>query len=1020
VDSFVKSVLNNGKALLFITFVLSVLGYLSVTSMKQTVFPAVSFPRAIIKVDFGFAPLDGMLTRFVRPIEKMVATTPGVVRYSTKIRRGSAEVSILFDAETAYKSAFQELAAKTTSLSQRGGRKAKISTQLLNTSSFAILGYSLSSGNAGYETLLSLVKNQIEPALVAIPSVAKVEVIGGVNQEVKVVLDPAKLVAFNISPTLVTAQLSAANSTRFQGSVVEYGRLVLGFSNLPLSSINDISALPISNGARTVRLGKLADIYMGTTRIAQLTSTDRQKSVLFNIIKTPSADVIAVTLEVKRALSRVSAALPPDFKIKNWYALADFINTSVRKVLQNIYIGIFIVSLSILLYLRSIPASLPILVSMLASILISFIAIRLLGYSVNIMTLAGVSAAVGILVDNASVVVENIDRHFSEGENRRASVIDGTKEVTGALVFSTLTTVAVFAPLGFLTGVSGFLFKASSVVIVIALVVSLALSLTLAPLLSNAALGWRQQKEGLVKQSRLLNFYKALLRTSMKAPWLISLAALLLLGAAVNDARNVATSYLPVWDEGTFIMDLDTPAGTSLAEMGRIIDGVEQVIAATPQIQSYSRIIGDSVIRTNEAHFFMHPRAQNANGSAASVFQVMDTLESNLVAKYPDINIDLHQILPDRFDNFSGQQDKIVVEVTGHALDALKRDVKRLKSAFLALPDVKKVKVKEPEYQREFNIKIDAVRLAKLGLVRSDVLDQIKIALNGSVVNRFNRGTRLIDIRVQYPKRWQNFRPTIPDMPIFTPGGKTVPLQAVAKVVVVKSPDILYRQNGSLILRMKVKMEGNNLGANARKIQAAIDATKISGDNQVKLAGDWRAQEKTFLELRNVLLSALLLVFTLLLVAFRSYGYAILLMINTAISLAFIVFGLVLSSTIFNVSTFMGLIAAVGIVVNNGILIISFLQQNLTRGIDAKNAMLTACATRVRPILITSTTTVLGFLPMALSSGRGGEMLQPFAIAIIFGVLGAVFSSLVVLPNLYAFSIKIAPRSVRMPANQGG
>ncbi len=1020
VGNFIKIVLSNGKSLLFITLVLSVLGYLSVASMKQTVFPAVSFPRATIKVDFGFAPLEGMQTRFVLPIEKMVASTPGVVHYTTKIRRGSAEISVLFDANTAYKSAFQELASKVASISAGATRKLKITTRLLNTSSFAILGYSLSSGRAGYQTLFAVVKNKIEPALTALPSVAGVEVIGGLSPEIKVVLDPAKLAQFNLSPTAVARQLSAANRTRFAGSLVEYGRLVLGFSNLPLRSIYDINVLPIRSGARMVQLGQLADVYMGTTRIAQLTSTDRQKSVLFNVLKTPDADVISVTREVNRVLAQQSSGLPPDFQIKNWYALADFITTSVGKVLQNIYIGIVIVSLSILLYLRRISAALPILLSMLASILISFIAIRALGYSVNIMTLAGVSAAVGILVDNASVVVENIDRRFLAGEGRRAAVIKGTNEVIGALVFSTLTTVAVFAPLGFLSGVSGFLFRASSVVIVIALLVSLVLSLTLAPLLSNVTLGWRKQPEKMAVPGRMMRAYKTLLHLSMKAPWLIVLMAVLLAGGAAISVRDIATSYLPVWDEGTFIMDLDTPAGTSLAEMGRIIDGVEGVIAATPQIQSYSRIIGDSIIRTNEAHFFMHPRPRNANGSAASVFQVMDTLESNLVAKYPDINIDLHQILPDRFDNFSGQQDKIVVEVTGNSLNELKRSVASLKTAFLALGEVKKVKVKEPEYQREFSIITNAAKLAGLGLARADVLEQIEIALNGTVVNQISRGKQSTDIRLQYPKIWQNFRPVIADLPIFAANGKSVPLRALARVVMVKSPDILYRQDGRLILRMKVKMTGNNLGANAQKIQAAINTTQISGATRVALAGDWQAQERTFRELRNVLTSALFLVFTLLLIAFRSYGYALLVMINTSVSLSFIVFGLIVSNTIFNVSTFMGVIAAVGIVVNNAILVISFLQQNLTRNSDAKSAMIKACEVRVRPILITSTTTVLGFLPMALSSGRGGEMLQPFAIAIIFGILGAVISSLFVLPNIYAFAVGLRPRSQGFRAEKTG
>ena len=1006
--NFIQGIVENSKSLLFMTLVLTVLGYISITSMNQSVFPDVRFPRAIIKVHYGYAPLQGMETQAVLPIERVVAATPGVLHYSSKIRRGSAEISIQFDTNSDFKSAFQQITAKVSAISVTAGPKMKIKSQLLNTSSYSVLGYSLASASADYETLRAIVENKIKPALLAVNGVSQVEIIGGVDPQYRIELKPEKLAQFHITPAQISQQLAAANSTHFLGTIVEYGQLVMGFSHTPLNSLYSIENIPIRSASRSIPLKQIADVYLSTTKRVRLTTTDRQKSVLFNVAKTQAADVIGVTREVSRKLAQISATLPPSVSVKRWYALADFIDTSINHVLNNIYKGVAIIALCIFFYLRSIPASLPIIISMIASILISFIFIKLMGYSLNIMTLAGVSASVGILVDMSTVIVENIYRHYQTDKDPAAAVTTGTSEVMSPLIFSTLTTIAVFAPLGLLTGVSGFLFKASSVVIVTTLLVSLVVSFVLAPVLSEYLLTRRQQQPHHENPHRLLNFYKQSLARLLRHSGLVVVATIVLLVSASWSARYISTSYLPVWDEGTFIMDLDTPAGTSLAEMSRIIDGVEAVIARTPEIQTYSRIIGDSAIRPNEAHFFMHPRANSASGSAASVFAVMDKLESSLIASNPDLNIDLHQILPDRFDNFSGKQKSLIVEVTGASLDAVSNAVGLLESAFKKLKQVEKVKLKKPEYQKEFQLEINDAKLVLAGLSRQQLIDQVNLALEGVDVNTLNKGAQKIKLRITYPAKWQNFRPVIEDLPVFKNDGSSLPLGSLARVKLRKSPDILYRQDGALILRMNIKMKGSNLDANARLLNTAIDQTALSSGIRVHLAGDWKAQIKSFNELKNVLYSAIFLVFTLLLIAFRSYGYAMLIMINTTISMSFIVFGLLLTHTMFNVSTFMGLIAAIGIVVNNAILIINFLQVKLRQGLDPQSSIIEACSLRVRPILITSTTTILGFLPMALSGGRGGEMLQPFAITIIFGILGTVFSSLIVLPNIYGLKNRLA------------
>lgn len=1008
----VLAVLENSKALLFITAVLIGLGFISLATVRQAVFPSVNFPRATINVDSGFTPLSDMQTRFILPIEKLIAATPGITRTRVKVRRGSASFDIDFDPSRDYKAVFQEISTKVSALAANGGPNTSITAALQNSSSFSVLGYSLVSerpGTSDYLLLRTVVDEKIIPTLQSVPGVGSIEVIGGLTRQINIVMDPARLAQHAISPAELGRQIAAANTTRFMGTIVEYGKLVLGFSDASLDTIPKIESLPITVGAQTVPLSLLANVTYASDRPQNLTTTDRKKSVLFNVAMVPGADVIAVTRQVTATFDKLAKELPPGMVIRRWYALSDFIQTSINNVTMDIYIGVVIISLCILFYLRTLRASVPIIVAMGGSIMITFIFVQLLGYTLNIMTLAGISAAVGVLVDDAIVVVENITRHHSMGEDPQEAVVAGTAEVISPMFFSTLTRVAVFAPLGLLTGMSGFLFQATSVVIVIAMIVSMILAFTLSPILTRMMMRRGVQHDD--SQRWGYRVYRRVLAMTLRAPLIVVVLAVAMVTSAGMAGRNLATSYLPVWDEGTFVMDLDTPTGTSMASMNQLIDGVEQVIASIPEIQTFSRQIADSALRTNQAHFFFHPKPTAAAGG--SVFQVMDKLNAALVAKFPDLNIDLHQILPDQFDNFSGSQNALLVEVSANALSDVLTAEAQLTAAFKKLPEIQKVKAKIPESQRDFSIVPDDTKLAAAGLGRSDFLDQVKMALYGQVVNRITQGSRRLNLSLQYPRQWQNFRPTIGDIPIFNSAGKAFPLRAVARVETRPSPDVYYRQNGTMIVRINIETNSSNMGANAALLQSTIDKTPLPGGVTAVVGGDWKAQIKTFSELRNVLLIAVFLVFTLLLMAFRSYGHAALIMLNTGISLSFVVFGLLITGTVFNVPTFMGLIAAVGVVVNNGILIMAFLDARLQRGLSATEAMIDACVIRARPILITSAAAALGFAPMAIAAGRGGEMLQPFATAMIFGILGSIVSSLLVLPNLYQLGVVAKRRLTR-------
>lgn len=971
---------------------------------RQAVFPDVNFPKAEFTVDDGFAPLSEMEKVFARPMETLAQSSEGVLNYSTKIERGVVKLKVEFDGRRNFARDFQLLKGKITTLVQSaptlGGAPAQLTANLTNSNNFAILGYSLVSRTASYVDLRRIVDTRIRPILEQIQGVGKVEVIGGSLPEIRIMIDPAKLEQYKLTPEMVASQIKASENTQFLGHFTAFGKLILGFSSSHLAGPRAIADIPLRAGGQSLRLADVADVRMTGTYPQTLTSTDRKPSVLFNIYGTPGVDVVSLSAEVAKAIDGIRPSLPPSMKVSRWYSLADFIKSSLDGVGRDIVIGILIVSLSVVLFLRNLRASMPVIASMLVTVVLTFLAMKYLGETLNIMTLAGISAAIGLVVDDAIVAVENITRFHEKGLDNEAAVVRGTKEVLSPLLSSTLTTISVFAPLGLLTGITGFLFKASALVIIAALSISLVMAVTLAPILSFWLLRPARRVHPSHSKSPLLQKYEAFLTAILKSPLRVISVATVVIGLAFFIGRSLPTTYLPQWDEGTFIMDMDTTPGTSRAEMARKVAGVENVIAQLGIIQTYSRQIGDSALRSNQAHFYMHPKPKGASGGG-SVFQAMDTLQHSLETKFPNLNVDLHQILPDHFGGLVGKNNVIAIDIFGANPKDLLAAGKIISSAIGKLPEVAHVKMSPPHNVTQFRLVLDPSRLASYKLTRTEVVSQVQVAMQGKNLGYVQAQGQQAEMRMVYPDHWRRLMPALMDMPIFRTDGSTTPLSALGHLELRSAPDRITRKQGHLFLAMSVKTRNTDLGGNAARISAILAKLPLPAGTYALVSGDWKLQAQAFAELRYVFLLAIAAVFTLLLIFFRSYGTSLLILLNTLTSLAFVIFGIWIFHTPFNVPTFMGLISVIGIVVKNAILIMAFANNNLKKGEDRIRAIIDACLVRARPILMTSTAAVLGFLPMALSSGRGGEMMQPFAAAVIYGVLGGVVSSLVLLPAMY-------------------
>ncbi|MDA3790423.1 MAG: efflux RND transporter permease subunit [Desulfobacula sp.] len=999
-------VLKNRTAITFIVFILTLLGGYSLITLTQSVFPKVVFPQIVIRVDRGFAPLKDMEMFVTKPLEDGLHSISGIKFITSETFQGSAELKLTFNWGTDLRQAYQSVLSKTGEIKAVLPPDTRLKITQMTTSAFPVAGFSLYSDTVSLLSLRKYTLRDIKPILEKVAGVDKVEVIGGVGPEYKIVLKPEKLVQYHLDPLKIIETIKKSNTIDFLGTITEEYKLFLGVSDFQLKGTSDIETIIVGQvSGNPVYLKQVAQVNEGTTALAISTSTDGHPAVLFNITKHPNANVIKVSQAVAVALANIQTKLPSDMHISKWYDLSEFVRKSIRGVVFNLLTGIVIISLVVFLLLRRFRTSLPMVIFMPLTLVITLLVMKILGLTLNIMTLGGLTAAVGILVDNASVVVENISRYYDKGVDTQTSIIDGTAEVIPPLFSATLTTIAVFIPMIMLSGVSGFFFKASSTTIAISLTLSLILAIFFIPIMVFHFFGQNSRPvQKVLKEGLLQRIYKIILGATLKRSGIIVLLSTFMAGAAVVMFTTLPTSFLPLWDEGTFIMDLDTVPGTNLDEMSCIVNGVEKVIRTIPEIKTYSRQTGDEAVRPNEAHFYMHPQPVKGQASI-SVFDVMDKLETELTRVYPELNVDLHQILPDRFIDLSGRQNAVIVKLTGNSQKDLSTAFSTIKTTLEKIPSIQEVKGVLPDTSPGFRVEFHKEKLIRAGLTEENVSAQIKTALAGTIATSVSEGVRKIDVRVIYPVMYKKYLEQLPSLPIFTATGKYLPLSSVADVKVKNMPRITYHENGIPIINIDIKTKTGNLRKNVRTIQNTLDTLALPSGVNVNIGGDWNTQQKSFQQLIFILCLSGFLVFSLLLLEFKGYKVALVIFIGTIFSQSFVVFGLALTHTSFNVSTFIGLVTSLGIVVNNGILVIDFVERYKNRGISIRETLIKAGVVRIRPILITSITTNGGFLPMALRFGNGGEMLQPFAVAVIFGLIGSLFFSLIVTPCMYLFFI---------------
>jgi CzcA family heavy metal efflux pump len=837
----------------------------------------------------------------------------------------------------------------------------------------------------------------MRPALSRVPGVGRVEVASSDTTEIEVVVDPGRLLASGTTPGDVVTALRAANRITPVGRYSKLGLQNLVLASGLWASVDDIGSTPVVvKGRAAVRVSDLGDVVSGAPDRVSLVSGNGEPAAVVSISQQIGSNILAVRDGVEGALGDLTRSLPSGLRLAKVYDLAGFVADAMASVRDAILIGGVLAVVVLFLFLRSWRITLIAALTLPLTVVSTFLFMRLFGETVNLMSMGGLAVAIGLVVDDAVVVVENIHRHFGRGE--RDAVESATGELFAPVVGSTLT-VVVFAPLGLLSGVVGQFFRALSITLTVSVLLSLVLALSLIPILAR----WAYSGAHVEERSRGLDErYERALAGAMKRPRIVLAAAACLALAALLLYSRVGTGFLPRMDEGGFVIDYRSAPGSALPETDRQVRLVEAIVKSTPEVASFSRRTGAELglfaTQPNKGDVLVRlkPRGQRSRSADA----VIDELRPKVGKAVPGLDVEFVQLLQDMIGDLEGQPSPIEVKVFGDDVAQLASIAETIEARLGKIQGVVDV-VGQESGSPEVTWQVDAVAAGRLGLTVEDVSRQLQTAWLGEVATDLRLFDRTIPVRVRYPDALRFDPQRLAETTVRGADGKVVPIGGLARASASGSAPVLQRENLRQMVLVTARLEGRDLGSAVAEIQKSLAGLPLPVGYTTEIGGQYESERQAFQELLQVLAIASALVFGILLVEFRAFTPAILIVAAAPLSFVGSLLMLLITGTELNVSSAMGFILLVGLVVKNGIVMLDYAHHLHERGTGFAEAVAEAARVRLRPILMTTLCTLFGLLPLALGLGAGAELQKPLALVVIGGLSLSTLVTLFAVPTAY-------------------
>jgi CzcA family heavy metal efflux pump len=1009
-----------GKPIIFVILTLVALGIYLALTVPVSVFPETNFPRIVIGVDNGVAPIDQMLVTVTRPIEEAVNTVQGLDRVWSITSRGTVEIDLFFSWKV---DMFQTLELVNAALARVQATlppTAKVTANRLTFAAFPIIGYSLTSKTVPQTRIWEMATYEIKPRLNRTAGVSTIVVQGGQEPEFEIQPDPVKLLETSITiPNLLDA-IGRSNLIDSPGLIENNHQLVLSLVSGQARTPAEISAIVVKTtpAGTPIHIGDIAGVAPSVKPVYTIVTANQQPAVLLNIYRQPDSNTVTVASAVHAEVERVRKTLPRGVELLPFYDQSEIVHDSIKSVRDAILIGLVLASFIMVVFLRDWGTSLVAGLVIPVTIAVTFIALRVLGESFNLMTLGGLAAAVGLVIDDAIVVVENVVTHRDAGQARAEAIRSAIREIRVPLLGSTITPIVVFLPLISITGVTGTFFRALAITVAVALVTSLALALTWTPTLSHYFI--RKRKKGQSEEHqglppRIMRTYERVLRGTLEHPILLAVFTIVLIGASYVCYRSLGSDLLPQMDEGGFIVDYIMPAGSSLAETNRVVSAVERILRTTPEVESTSRRTGlqlglATVTEANTGDISVKlKRHRHRSGD-----EVIADAREKITKQEPMLQVEFIQLLQDMIGDLTSAPEPIAIKLFSQDPAVLREWGPRVGDAIKKIHGVVDVLngIDNTISGPATVFQVDPAVAARGGFTPQEIeLDASAIMQGEPASTPVVVNDRAYTIRVRFPDQTRASTEAIRNTLLVSSTGKIGTLGSLATIVDIPGQTEIRRENLQRDVTVTGRLEGRDLGGGMADVQKTVAGLHLPPSIRVEYGGAYEEQQRSFRDLVFVLVLAVLLVFIVLLFEFGSFAAPAAVVASALLSTSGVFLALLVTRTTFNISSFMGLIMVIGIVAKNGILLLDADQKFRAEGVPAEQSMIDAGERRLRPIMMTALATVAGMVPLALAWGAGSQMLQPLAIAVIGGILASMALSLVVTPAVHYY---IADRGFKL------
>jgi CzcA family heavy metal efflux pump len=995
------------RAIVAVTIVLAGAGLLSAFQLPADIYPPLVFPRVIVIGHSGTLPGRSMMLTVTRPIEQALLEVPGVRRVRSTTFRGATEVSAQFDPATEMVTALQQAQGRIAEIRSSLPADLDLTIDRLTPTAFPFLSLNLTGGLSSAD-LHDYGFYVMRPALSRVAGVGNVEVLSSDTREIEVIADPARLAAAGLTIGDVADGLKASNVLQPAGRYTAGALQHLVLASGQWKDIDDIPQTPlvVKGGTTTIRVADIAAVQQGAPDRTILITGNGKVGAEISVSQQVGANILDVRAGVEAALAELARSLPAGLTLSKTYDLAEFVSTAIASVRDAILIGSVLAVIVLLVFLRDWRLTVVAAVTLPLTVMTTFLVMRWLGETINLMSMGGLAVAIGLVIDDAVVVVENIYRHLGAGQAPGEAVRLAMREIVAPVVGSTLTTVVVFVPLGMLSGVVGQFFKALSITLSAAVLISLVQALTLIPLLARWAAKRRERADGSGAHPHaagaLERVYSRTLDATMRRPALGVVLAILLAAGGYLLFRHIGSGFLPEADEGGFVIDYLSPAGSALEETDRLLRKIEGVLQQTADVAAFTRRTGSELglfatqQNTGDILVRLKPR-----GSRRPAEEVISDLRDKFSEAAPQLEIEFIQLLQDMIGDLEGAPTPIEVKVFGddpETLAGIGEQIETMLEGVSGVVDVVGVERGTPETTWD----LDPTAVGRLGLNMAQVAEQLADAWLGDVQTELRLPDRTIPVRVRYPDSYRFDPQQMAGMPVRGPEGRSVPLGALAHASTTSEGEIiLQRENLRQMALVTAHLEDRDLGSAVDEIRGKLASLERPVGYTLEIGGQYATQQQSFRELLTVFGIAAALVFIILVVQFRRFLPAALILLAAPLSLAGAFALLLLTGTVLNVSSAMGLILLVGLVVKNGIVLIDYAHHLRDEGRPFTEALEMAGRVRLRPILMTTLCTLFGLLPLALGLGAGAELQRPLALVVIGGLTPSTFVTLYLVPLAY-------------------